>query len=274
MAEGIYTAFRGTSRDVSAIVRRSALVTEGNVNEALRNALRNSNLNPPDLAARLSVDPKTVDKWLAGRVPHPRTRAAVATLLGLPESELWPRLAVSNGQGSGSEGIRAVYPHRWAVPRNVWLQLFRQAEHQIDILVYSGLFLAEDTGILHLLVRKAEAGVSTRLLLGDPDAPEVAQRSVEEGTSGALGARICNALVLFQPLLEASGVEVRLHRTILYNSIFRADNDLLVNMHIYGIPASLAPVLHLKSTLKDNEAATYVESFEQVWKKSNRYTKR
>ena len=41
-------------------------------------------------------------------------------------------------------------------------------------------------------------------------------------------------------------VEIRLHGTILYNSIYRADEQLLVNTHIFGLAASDAPVFHLR----------------------------
>ena len=37
-------------------------------------------------------------------------------------------------------------------------------------------------------------------------------------------------------------IEIWLHRTVLYNSIYRADDQLLVNQHTYGIPAAQAPV--------------------------------
>jgi hypothetical protein len=51
----------------------------------------------------------------------------------------------------------------------------------------------------------------------------------------------------------------------LYNSIYRADDELLVNTHAYGCPASHAPVFHLHRTGDDGMAATYLSSFERVW---------
>ena len=59
-------------------------------------------------------------------------------------------------------------------------------------------------------------------------------------------------------------IEIRLHRTVLYNSIYRADGQFLVNQHTYGIPAAQAPVFCLCDA--DGEmAALYLESFERVW---------
>jgi hypothetical protein len=40
----------------------------------------------------------------------------------------------------------SIYPHRWAVPRETWARFFESAEHEVGILAYSALFLAEDAG--------------------------------------------------------------------------------------------------------------------------------
>jgi hypothetical protein len=61
-------------------------------------------------------------------------------------------------------------------------------------------------------------------------------------------------------------VEIRLHRDVLYNSIYRADDELLVGQHAYGIPAGRAPVLHLRRTEDGDMVAAYLESFEGVWR--------
>ena len=79
-----------------------------------------------------------------------------------------------------------------------------------------------------------------------------------------IGAKIRNVLALFRPLLEA-GAEIRLHGTVLYNSMYRADDDLLVNTHILGYVAACAPVLHLRRISGGNMVATYLDSFERVW---------
>jgi hypothetical protein len=130
-------------------------------------------------------------------------------------------------------------------PHEVWRQLFESAEREIGIFAYSGLFLAEDVGLLHAFADKARAGARVRIALGDPDSPRVAERGAEEGIGDAMAAKICNAITLYRPLLDVSNVEIRLHRTTLYNSLYQADNDLLVNQHAYGIPAANAPVFHL-----------------------------
>ena len=60
------------------------------MNEPLRRALLRARLREDDIAARLGVDPKTVRRWLNGRVPYPHNRAAIAELVGADEADLWP----------------------------------------------------------------------------------------------------------------------------------------------------------------------------------------
>jgi hypothetical protein len=64
------------------------------------------------------------------------------------------------------------------------------------------------------------------------------------------------------------GVEIRQHSTVLYNSIYRADGELLVNPHVYGTPASQAPVMHLRQIAGGTLVGTYLDSFERVWSES------
>ncbi|MCO6009731.1 DUF5919 domain-containing protein [Actinoallomurus purpureus] len=157
---------------------------------------------------------------------------------------------------------RATAPNATAI---IWGRLFSQAEREIDILVYVALFLVEDTGVQRLFAEKARAGVRFRVLLGQPDCAAVALRGEEEGIGDAISAKVRNAIALYRPLRQLDGVEFRLHDTVLYNSIYRADDDLLVNTHVYGNVASNAPILHLRSVAGGDMVTTYRESFERIW---------
>ena len=235
------------------------------MNESLRQAMLRARLRETDVAARLGVDPKTVRRWLSGRVPYPSSRLALADLLGADEADLWPR---AGGPLSGSarpEELAAVYPHRWAIPRDFWAQFFESAEHEIGVLAYSALFLAEDAGLLGIIAKKAAHGVRVRLALGDPDSAAIAQRGVEEGIGAAMAAKIRNAVTLYCPLLEYENVEIRLHQTILYSSIYLTDHQVIVNQHAYGIPASRSPAYCFRKTEKSDMAAAHFQNFERVW---------
>ncbi|MGH3872883.1 MAG: hypothetical protein ACRDSR_15485 [Pseudonocardiaceae bacterium] len=143
--------------------------------------------------------------------------------------------------------------------------MFDSAEDEIGVLVYSGMFIVDDPGLLALFRVKAAQGVKVRILLGDPDAAEVACRGALEGIGEALASKIRNAIVLYRPLRGVDGVQIRLHSTVLYNSIFRADGELLVNSHVYGFPASQAPVMHLRRVAGGTMVSTYLDSFDRVW---------
>ncbi|GAA1881991.1 helix-turn-helix domain-containing protein [Actinomadura bangladeshensis] len=236
------------------------------MNDLLRRALEEARLTEDDVAKRLDVDPKTVRRWLSGRIPYPRHRATLCALLNHTADDLWPQLSAPRPlpEPPGAQ-ILATYPHRWAVPRAVWQRHFASARHDIGILAYAGLFLAEDQGVMRTIADKARDGVAVRILLGNPDGPRISERGADEGVGDSLAAKIRNALVLYEPLRDLDNVEIRLHDTVLYNSIYRADNDLLINSHAYGIPASHSPVLHLRSTQPTDMATTYQQSFDRVW---------
>jgi transcriptional regulator with XRE-family HTH domain len=236
-------------------------------NERLRALLLERGKTPDQLADAAQVDAKTVERWITkGRIPYRRHRFEVATFLGVDESYIWPDALGRDEVAVVSESeVVAVYPHRSEVPRDVWGHLFSAAEREIGVLVYSGLFLSEDAGIQRMFKDKASAGVRVRILLGDPDSQVVTDRGEDEGVGDAMAAKIRNALALYQPLRAAGGVEFRFHRTVLYNSIYRADDQVLVNTHLFGVTAAHAPVWQLRKLPGGELAGLYIDSFERVW---------
>jgi transcriptional regulator with XRE-family HTH domain len=235
------------------------------VNENLRQALLRSRLRERDVATQLEVDPKTVRRWLEGRVPYPANRAALADLLNADEAQLWPEARGPLASANRPEELMAVYPHRWAIPRETWARFFASAEREIGILAYSSLFLAEDAGLLQIIGDKSRQGVKVRICLGAPNSPYVANRGVEEGIGDAMPAKVRNALALYRPLSESVNAEIKLHSTVLYNSIYLADDQVLVNQHVYGSPAAHSPVFHLSEGDPGAMARGYLESFCRVW---------
>src|SRR5580658_2342482 len=177
-------------------------------NERLRALLLERGETLDKLAEAVSVDAKTVERWITkGRVPYRRHRFEVATFLGVDESYIWPDALGRDEVAAASESeIVAVYPHRSEVPRDVWGHLFSQANQEIGVLVYAGLFLSEDSGIQKILKDRAAAGARVRILLGDPDSQVVTDRGEDEGVGDAVPAKIRNALALFRPLRQVAGV--------------------------------------------------------------------
>ena len=64
-------------------------------------------------------------------------------------------------------------------------------------------------------------------------------------------------------------MSVHLHDTTLYNSIYRFDDEMLVNTHLYATNAYAAPVLHLRRLDGGQLFANYARSFEAVWERSS-----
>jgi transcriptional regulator with XRE-family HTH domain len=238
------------------------------VNETLRHALLRARLTEDDVAARLQVDPKTVRRWLEGRVPYLRHRWALTGLLDADEADLWPEVRAAITARSRPAEIKAVYPHRNAVPGEAWLALFSAAEQEIGVLACSGRFLAMQPGVMGVLAGKGRDGVRVRICLRDPDGPATAEGSARGDGNSAATAGIGEALALFRQLRDSPGIEVRLHRAFLYNSIYRADDQLLVSQHIYGIADEHVPVLYLRSANHDDMVTTYADAFDRIWTSS------
>jgi hypothetical protein len=232
------------------------------VNETLRHALLRARLSEDDVAARLQVDPKTVRRWLEGRVPYPRHRWVLTGLLHADEADLWPEVRAAIAARSRPAEIKAIYPNRQSVPFDTWLSLFGSAEQEIGILACSGLFLARQPGILSVLAERGRDGVRVRICLYDPDDGQVTvDRSARDDTA----AGIREALTLFGQLRDSPGVDIRLHRAVLYNSIYRADDQILVSQHAYGIADERSPVLYLRLAANGDLVTTYRNVFDHIW---------
>ena len=171
-------------------------------NERLRDALRQAGVTTHQLAEAVEVDPKTVERWLAnGRLPHPRHRAQASAALEVEETYLWPELLNGERVRAASEAeLVTLYPTRGDVPGDLWRRLVDAATANIDILVYSGLFLIDTHPNLPAkLVSRAEEGLSARLLYGDPNSDVVVSRGDEEGIGEDLAARIRLSLTYLKP---------------------------------------------------------------------------
>ncbi len=237
-------------------------------NDRLRDALVRNGFTPAEVADKLSVDPKTVERWITqGRAPYPKYRHAIAAMVRESENYLWPGAVPKERAAriTGSEVVH-VYPRRAAVPTELWGRLLDNANQRIHVLAYGGLFLIEqDPHYIRTLKAKAAEGAEVTILLGDPESPEVAKRGAEEGIGDAMASKIRNTLAFYAGLKDVRGASVMFHRTTLYNSIFRFDDEMLVNTHVFGFPAHHAPVVHLRRLAGGELFDTYSDSLDRVW---------
>lgn len=87
---------------------------------------------------------------------------------------------------------------------------------------------------------------------------------MEEGIPG----RVRMALAYYRPLMDVEGITFHLHRTTLYNSIYRFDDQMMVNQHAFGTYGYMAPILHLRKIDSGDLFALYERSFEMAWEES------
>ena len=97
-------------------------------NDRLRSALASAGMTSTELGARIEVDAKTVDRWIAnGRVPHRSNRQRVASALAQDESYLWPdAFSDSYASAASRAEVMTVYPNRGSIPSLAVAQPLRQ----------------------------------------------------------------------------------------------------------------------------------------------------
>ncbi|MGC4856954.1 XRE family transcriptional regulator [Micromonospora sp. DT4] len=236
-------------------------------NERLRDAILRNGLTPVAVAEKIGVDAKTVERWITqDRTPYPRHRHAIAAMVREDVPYLWPdAITPEKAAQIGQNEMIQLYSRRSSVPYDLWRRLIERATQRIDVLAYAGLFLLEqDPRLVDVLRQKGVDGVEVKILLGDPTSPAIERRSVEEGTPGVMAAKIRQVQQYYNRLDGAPGVKVLYHDTTLYNSIYRFDDEMLVNMHVLGFPAPHAPVMHLRMLNGGDLFRTYSDSFDRV----------
>ncbi|SBT41852.1 helix-turn-helix domain-containing protein [Micromonospora narathiwatensis] len=242
-------------------------------NERLRNALRSNNHTERTFAEDLGVDPKTVQRWITtGRVPHQSTAQRAAKLLDVPMSWLWPDLERPQAAGASAEVV-GFYPHRSESPKQLWSDLLLSTHERLDLVAFASLFLPEENPeSIEIIKYKASKGVKVRIALGEPGTPELKLRGREERLFDAIDGRVRMALAYYRPLVGVAGIDFHVHTTTLYNSIFRFDDQMLINQHIFGTYGYMAPILHLRRCNSSTDLFdTYATSFERIWEESKPY---
>jgi len=241
-------------------------------NERLRDAVLGAGYTAASLGESLGVDPKTVERWInTDRVPYPRHRVRVAQALGQRESYLWP---ASIGQERADAASRSelveLFPRRSMIHPDEYRRMFDEAGAFIDVLVYAALFLPEQNpDLIELLKKKADDGARVRILLGDPSSQAVYVRGLEEGIGDAVATKVRNAITLLKKsLAKSKGVQVRSHGTTLYTSIYRGDDQMIANPHVYGLPAAQAPAVHLRRLSAGGLFETYAAMYDRVWEEA------
>jgi hypothetical protein len=242
-------------------------------NEALRQRVREKRLSDRRFADGVGVSLKTVHRWLADvdhKVREENARRA-GEVLGCTPHDLWPQQYPASTRDHRPAGwdepfMPTLYATRSQIPVSLWQQHFANAQHSVDILVFAATFLFDTLdGFVDILVDAAGRGVAVRPLIGDPDAASMILRGEEEDIGEAVIARCRTTVELLAPWATTTGLQIRTHQTTLYTSIFRVDDDMLVNFHIYGSPGRNNPVMVFARADEPRLWATFDQAFKRVW---------
>ncbi|MEU1670632.1 XRE family transcriptional regulator [Streptomyces roseifaciens] len=236
-------------------------------NERLRAVMASGGWTHATLAEVAEVDPKSVERWVnLGRTPRRITALKAAEALGEDVHALWPALRQARAARAVSPELVALYDQRADLPVSVFVDLLAGAQERIDVLVYAAVFLHEAYPRLNDLLRERAAdGCRVRIAVGDADSENVRQRGKEEKFGHGIESRCRLALMHYRTLVGVPGIEVRTHGTALYNSQYRADDQVLVNAHVWGVNAFAAPVWHLRRNGDGGMFDTYADSFDSAW---------
>lgn len=245
------------------------------MNTELRSAMLGAGVSAGELAHRVGVSPKQVQRWLADATltPHARNREDAARALGVGEGMIWPQAVQDRVKLGGDQEIRRTYPYRSACPSTVWADLTAAAGSELLFAGYTNYFLwTQIPAFASLVRRKAAAGCRVRFLLGDPAGEVTRQREVIEGVPLSVSTRIRITLDELERLGPVEGVEARFsaaedavnHVSL---SVFRFDEEALVTPHLARLVGHDSPLLHLRRHADGGMFDRFAEHAEELWER-------
>lgn len=251
--------------------------------EQLRAAMDTSGIDAKQLADRVGVDVRTIERWLAGRTPYRRNRAALARALGVTPHDLWPEHEPAPGTqpepttsgdvNGGSSDLHATYLGAEDPDLPDRLELMESATQRVGLL---GLTLADlITGreVVDLLVARAEAGCQVRILLAAPDSVHLHLVAAEHHPGASISDppiriwELERTLGYVQPLLAHPNAKARTMITEHTSTLLIADEQILAALHLYATPPDHEPILHLHSG--ERFYGYFDAHFDLIWQRAS-----
>jgi hypothetical protein len=220
------------------------------------------------LADTVNVHAKTVGRWLAdpALVPHPRHRHAVARVLGVDETVLWPDNVRQIIKTGADREIVTAYPYRSMCPRSLWASLIKEADHDIWFAGYTNYFLwLEHPHLREILTRKARNGCRVRWLVGHPDSDVTQIREEAENVTLSVRTRISITLEHLEYLRSVDGIEARYSNDHVALSVFRFDDDMIVTPHLAYLVGHDSPAFHIHRRQNDGLFDRFAAHVETLW---------
>ena len=234
-------------------------------------------LDPAALAAAVGVDVKTVNRWLTGRIPHQRTRLAVADALGETEADLWPQARPDHAPGAEATAeVVGAYAHRADIPHHLWTSPARR-RHQTDRPARLRLPVRAGTAARHHATASPTRPPTAPA--SGSRSPTPTARTSPNATPWNRSAAPCPAAsatpsTSSNPSTTCPACEIGLHTVHLYNSVFRFDHQMIVTPHLYRARGYQHPALHLRELSPHGIFASYADQFEQIWQTTTPYPSR
>jgi transcriptional regulator with XRE-family HTH domain len=222
-------------------------------NEHLRTAITRSGLTLEEFADIVEVDVKTVQRWLAGRIPYPRHRARVAGALDTTEHALWPDTVPVPTTTEEHElttpltgDAIAGYGHATDSAAPNTAALLSTAVERIEIAIPN---LASQPGLVELFHTSATNGRQARIIIEDPD------EQVE-------------------PLLGLDAIEVRASPAGENHILYRADDEMLLVLTRIGSASVSPPIIHLRRQADGGLFDRLADDFDDRWLEATPLTSR
>jgi hypothetical protein len=236
--------------------------------------MEEAHISPRQLALRVGVTPKTVERWLANAelIPHARNRVDVSKMLGVSEAMLWPKVQSVIKTGADREVV-AVYPTRAACPTSVWAKLIADAQRELLFAGFTNYFLwLQQPDFASTLRAKAEQGCRVRFLLGDPDSDTVRQRERIEDVPLTVSTRIRTSLDALADLGDVAAIEARFSDPAdavnhISLSVFRFDGDVLVTPHLARNVGHDSPMMHFRRHQDAGAYDRFTAHAEELWER-------
>ncbi|WP_441246149.1 XRE family transcriptional regulator [Kitasatospora sp. McL0602] len=237
-------------------------------------------LSPRQLAGRVGVSGKTVERWLSDDhlIPHARNREDAAQALGVDSTMLWPKAVRDVFKTGPDREIVRSYPYRSACPSTVWGELIKDARTDLYFAGYTNYFLwLEQPNLIETLRRKTEAGCRVRFLMGDPDGEVTRQREAIEDVALSVSTRVRITLEHLRRLGPLEGLEARFSAPAdamnhVSLSVFRFDHAALVTPHLARLVGHDSPLMHLRGQGEGGMWSRFSDHAEELWERGTPVT--
>jgi hypothetical protein len=215
------------------------------VADNLKNALQQAGMTPEEFADIVRVDPKTVQRWVAGTsTPYPRHRATIALALNLTAHDLWPDTVPAAGSVSGDgHASSGEVTGTWAYTTDPNcpdpVALISSSDCPIDILD-NGRGIELTDSLLTTVLQQADTGRQVRLLTCLPEQS-------------------------LTPLIGRDQIGIRVIDGGIGYSLIRAGNTILLTFNLADEGDQPPPILKLQRTDEDGLFTRLVGNFETLW---------